>query len=116
MQFFKKFHFFFQALEDDFAYQLEEQERHYGPYLNSALSAEAAAAEVRKFRLSRGVEISDPPVGWQFHKTRVYSHKNCAKYEIFQISSGKEILDPPEGSWFWNFQWDGNEEIFSTSK
>ena len=40
---------FFQALEDDFAYQLEEQERHYGPYLNSALSAEAAAAEVRKY-------------------------------------------------------------------
>jgi len=38
---------FFQALEDDFAYQLEEQERHYGPYLNSALSAEAAAAEGR---------------------------------------------------------------------
>ena len=39
----------FQALEDDFAFQLEEQERHYGPYLNSALSAEAAAAEVRKY-------------------------------------------------------------------
>ena len=35
----------FQALEDEFAFQLEEQERHYGPYLNSALSAEAAAAE-----------------------------------------------------------------------
>merc|ERR1712170_40529 len=33
--------------EDDFAFQLEEQERHYGPYLNSALSAEAAAAEGR---------------------------------------------------------------------
>ena len=39
--------FFFQTLEDDFAFQLEEQERHYGPYLNSALSAEAAAAEGR---------------------------------------------------------------------
>ena len=38
---------FFQALEDEFAFQLEEQERHYGPYLNSALSAEAAAAEGR---------------------------------------------------------------------
>jgi len=36
-----------QALEDEFAFQLEEQERHYGPYLNSALSAEAAAAEGR---------------------------------------------------------------------
>lgn len=36
-----------QALEDEFAYQLEEQERHYGPYLSSALSAEAAAAEGR---------------------------------------------------------------------
>merc|ERR1739845_333757 len=36
-----------QTLEDDFAFQLEEQERHYGPYLNSALSAEAAAAEGR---------------------------------------------------------------------
>jgi len=35
------------TLEDDFAFQLEEQERHYGPYLNSALSAEAAAAEGR---------------------------------------------------------------------
>ena len=43
---FKNFHFF-QTLEDDFAFQLEEQERHYGPYLNSALSAEAAAAEGR---------------------------------------------------------------------
>lgn len=48
--YFNNFFFvFFQALEDDFAYQLEEQERHYGPYLNSALSAEAAAAEVRKY-------------------------------------------------------------------
>merc|ERR1712223_1841617 len=36
-----------QALEDEFAFQLEEQERHYGPYLNSAFSAEAAAAEGR---------------------------------------------------------------------
>merc|ERR1712156_403255 len=36
-----------QTLEDEFAFQLEEQERHYGPYLNSALSAEAAAAEGR---------------------------------------------------------------------
>ena len=46
--YFNNFFFvFFQALEDDFAFQLEEQERHYGPYLNSALSAEAAAAEVR---------------------------------------------------------------------
>ena len=44
---FQKFHVFFQTLEDDFAFQLEEQERHYGPYLNSALSAEAAAAEGR---------------------------------------------------------------------
>lgn len=39
--------FFFQALEDEFAYQLEEQERHYGAYLSSALNAEAAAAEGR---------------------------------------------------------------------
>ena len=47
---------FFQALEDDFAFQLEEQERHYGPYLNSALSAEAAAAEVSM--LSHGMRFS----------------------------------------------------------
>merc|ERR1711956_204859 len=36
-----------QALEDDFAFQLEEQERIYGHYLSSALNAEAAAAEGR---------------------------------------------------------------------
>ena len=45
-----KYQFFsplFQTLEDEFAFQLEEQERHYGPYLNSALNAEAAAAEGR---------------------------------------------------------------------
>jgi len=36
-----------QNLEDEFAFQLEEQERHYGPYLSSALSTEAAAAEGR---------------------------------------------------------------------
>ena len=44
---FDNFFHIFQALEDEFAFQLEEQERHYGPYLNSALSAEAAAAEGR---------------------------------------------------------------------
>ena len=38
---------FFQTLEDEFANQLEEQERYHGPYLKSALSAEAAAAEGR---------------------------------------------------------------------
>merc|ERR1739838_152921 len=36
-----------QALEDDFAFQLKEQERIYGHYLSSALNAEAAAAEGR---------------------------------------------------------------------
>ncbi len=30
---------FFQSLEDEFAYQLEEQERYYGPCLKSALGA-----------------------------------------------------------------------------
>ena len=42
-----KFLFYFQTLEDEFAFQLEEQERHYGSYLSSALNAEAAAAEGR---------------------------------------------------------------------
>lgn len=32
----------FQALEDEFSYQLEEQERHYGLYLTAAIRAEAA--------------------------------------------------------------------------
>jgi hypothetical protein len=36
----------FQSLEDEFAYQLEEQERHYGHYLTAALGAEAAASEI----------------------------------------------------------------------
>merc|ERR1712136_704096 len=34
-------------LEEEFANQLEEQEHHYGPYLSSALAAEAAASEGR---------------------------------------------------------------------
>ena len=37
----------FQELEEEFANQLEEQEHHYGPYLSSALAAEAAASEGR---------------------------------------------------------------------
>ena len=40
-------HFVFQELEEEFANQLEEQEHHYGPYLSSALAAEAAASEGR---------------------------------------------------------------------
>merc|ERR1712150_318877 len=36
-----------QELEEEFANQLEEQEHHYGPYLSSALAAEAAASEGR---------------------------------------------------------------------
>jgi len=36
-----------QDLEEEFANQLEEQEHHYGPYLSSALAAEAAASEGR---------------------------------------------------------------------
>ena len=52
-------------MEDDFAFQLEEQERHYGPYLNSALSAEAAAAEVRIH--SRGMGNLDIPLGRKFY-------------------------------------------------
>ena len=32
----------FQALEDEFAFQLEEQERHYGHYLTAALGADSA--------------------------------------------------------------------------
>eukprot|EP00095_Tigriopus_kingsejongensis_P008515 maker-scaffold181_size278858-snap-gene-1.33 protein:Tk08515 transcript:maker-scaffold181_size278858-snap-gene-1.33-mRNA-1 annotation:"ste20-like serine threonine-protein kinase" len=35
-----------QALEDEFAYQLEEQERHYGHYLTAALGAEAIVASI----------------------------------------------------------------------
>ena len=34
-------------MEEEFANQLEEQEHHYGPYLSSALAAEAAASEGR---------------------------------------------------------------------
>ena len=34
-------------MEEEFANQLEEQEHHYGPYLCSALAAEAAASEGR---------------------------------------------------------------------
>ena len=36
----------FQALEDEFAYQLEEQERHYGHYLTAALGDVDGAASV----------------------------------------------------------------------
>ena len=48
----KKFYIFshvplrFQALEDEFAYQLEEQERHYGHYLTAALGDVDGAASV----------------------------------------------------------------------
>ena len=38
--------FRFQALEDEFAYQLEEQERHYGHYLTAALGDVDGAASV----------------------------------------------------------------------
>ena len=45
----------FQALEDEFAYQLEEQERHYGHYLTAALGdAVDGAASVASAIASAG--------------------------------------------------------------
>ena len=77
----------FQALEDEFAFQLEEQERHYGPYLNSALSAEAAAAEGRNSATPTQRRGSQP--------SRKASSKSSGSERSTESSSRKSSMDTP---------------------